>query len=117
MLVNWGRALEDSGQPDRALELFEEAVWRAPDDANACLNCADALGRRAEWSAAAHLYETALRLDAGNAQAWFALGNAYAHAGHADAALRAYDRCLALHPDHAPATHNRAVVAEDLWAA
>ena len=117
VLVNWGRALEDSGQPDRALELFEEAVWRAPDDANACLNCADALGRRAEWSAAAHLYETALRLDAGNAQAWFALGNAYAHAGHADAALRAYDRCLALHPDHAPATHNRAVVAEDLWAA
>ena len=117
VLVNWGRALEASGQPDRALELFEEAVWRAPDDANACLNCADALGRREEWSAAAHLYETALRLDPGNAQGWYTLGNAYAHAGHADAALRAYDRCLALQPAHAPAAHNRAIVAGDQAAA
>ena len=117
VLVNWGRALEASGQPDRALELFEEAVWRAPDDANACLNCADALGRRAEWSAAAHLYEAALRLDGANAQGWFTLGNAYAHAGHADAALRAYDRCLLLEPTHAPAAHNRAIVADEPQAA
>lgn len=117
LLVNWGRAMEDSGQSDRALELFEEAVRRAPNDANACLNCADALGRRGDWSGAAHLYETALRLTPEDAQAWFTLGNAYAHAGHPDAALRAYDRCLGLQPDHAPAVHNRDIVAEDFCAA
>lgn len=116
LLVNWGRALENDGQPDRALKLFEEAVRRAPDDPNACLNCADAMGRRGEWSAAAHLYESALRLAPHDAQAWFTLGNAYAHVGHTDAALRAYDRCLALHPSHAPAAHNREIVAQD-WAA
>ena len=117
VLVNWGRALEASGAPNRALELFEEAVRRAPDDANACLNCADALGRRGDWSAAAHLYETALRLSPHDAQAWFTLGNAYAHAGHADAAVRAYDRCLLLQPGHGPAAHNRGIVAGDLRAA
>lgn len=117
ILVNWGRALEESNQPARALELFQEAVRRAPDDANACLNCADAFARRGAWADAAHLYETALRLVPGNAQAWFTLGNAYAHSGYSDAAVRAYDRCLALAPTHGPARHNREIVAEDLKAA
>ena len=116
-LVNWGRALEDDGEPDRALELFQEAVRRAPDDANACLNCADAFARRGAWADAAHLYETALRITPDNAQAWFTLGNSYAHAGHPDAAIRAYDRCLALNPQHGPASHNRAIVAEEPMAA
>jgi tetratricopeptide (TPR) repeat protein len=116
-LVNWGRALEAADQPGRALELFHEAVRRAPNDANSCLNCADALGRRGAWADAAHLYEAALRLVPENAQAWFTLGNAYAHAGHPDAAVRAYDRCLGLSPTHSPARHNRDVVADDLKAA
>ena len=112
VLVNWGRALEASGQPDRALGLFEEAVRRAPDDANASLNLADAFARREAWADAAHVYENALRLAPEDPQGWFALGNAYAHAGHSDAALRAYDRCLGLQPGHDGAAYNREVVAE-----
>ena len=76
-----------------------------------------AFARREAWGEAAHLYETALRLAPGNAQAWYTLGNAYAHSGLSDAALRAYDRCLSLEAGHNAARHNREIVAEDLKAA
>jgi len=109
--------LESAEQSTRALELFQEAVRRSPDDANACLNCADAFARRGAWHEAAHLYEAALRVVPENAQAWFTLGNAYAHSGYSDAAVRAYDRCLTLESGHGPAKHNREIVAEDLKAA
>ncbi|RYG23922.1 tetratricopeptide repeat protein [bacterium] len=117
LLVNWARELEDAGQADRALELYVQAVQRAPRDANAHLNCGDALGRRGAWTDAASLYVAAIRLDPGNAQAWFTLGNAYAHLGHAEAAIKAYDQCLALNPEHGPASHNRAIVADEALAA
>lgn len=58
---------------------------------------------------AEHLYRQMVELDPAWTQAWFRLGNLAAQRGDLDAALDAFDRTLALEPEHHRAQHNRAL--------
>jgi tetratricopeptide (TPR) repeat protein len=114
MLVNWGRLLKSSDQPDRALVCFSEAIRREPTEPNAYFNCGDLLFEVGAYADAAHLYENALRLQPNHITGWFVLGNALYQLGLKEAALKAYEQALALDGGFEPAEANRAVVLNEL---
>jgi tetratricopeptide (TPR) repeat protein len=98
------------GDAAGALALAERARALAPDEARACIQRAQsllALNRLAEAEAAA--LEAEHR--AGNDAVVFdAAGTVYSMLGQQDRALAAYDRALALSPDHPGYLFNRATV-------
>jgi tetratricopeptide (TPR) repeat protein len=111
ILINWARALAASGENERALQLFSEAIQREPQNANAYFNCGDLLFQMNYIHDAAHLYESGLKHDPDNADAWFSLGNSLAKLGIVEGAVISYERTLLLKPDHLPARHNLEQVA------
>ncbi|HVY63646.1 MAG TPA: VWA domain-containing protein [Gammaproteobacteria bacterium] len=84
------RALEDQ-QPARAATLFQDPEWRGA-----------AQYRSGEFDASA---TTLAPIDSADGQ--YNRGNALAKAGKIEPAIEAYDRALALNPDHADARYNR----------
>jgi tetratricopeptide (TPR) repeat protein len=112
ILVNWGRALERTGQQQRALDCFSEALRRAPEDPNAYFNCGDLLFRCGAYQDAAHLYEGGLRIRQDYAPGWLVLGNSLAQMGLVDGARIAYTEALRLDPAYSEASHNLAVINE-----
>jgi Ca-activated chloride channel family protein len=85
-------------QAARAAQLFESPEWRAA-----------AQYRAGEFEASA---ATLANLE--SASAHYNRGNALAKAGQLQAAIDAYDRALALEPDHADARYNRDLVEQFL---
>lgn len=110
ILINWGRALDRAGQPQRALECFQEALQRAPNDPNAYFNCGDLLYRWGHFQDAAHLFEGGLRLNPQYAPGWNVLGNCLVQLGLLDGARIAYGEALRLDPGLTEASHNLSVI-------
>ena len=106
ILINWGRALDRAGQPQRALECFSEALQRAPNDPNAYFNCGDLLYRSGQFQDAAHLYEGGLRLKPDFGSGWSVLGNCLLQLGLVDGAKIAYAEALRFDPTLTDAAHN-----------
>ena len=84
----------EAGEHARAVELFEDAAWRAA-----------AQYRGGDYAAAA---ATLRGLEGSDAR--YNLGNALAQSGDLEGALAAYDEALAETPSHADAQHNRDLV-------
>ncbi len=106
MLTNWGRTFDANDQPDRAVICFTEAHKLNPKDPNPLLNAGDVHYRIGGYLDAAQSYEQALRLDVGNAQAWFVLGNCLFQMGALDGAEQAYHQTLTHDPSHEAAKSN-----------
>jgi cytochrome c-type biogenesis protein CcmH/NrfG len=70
-----------------------------------------------QYGDAAHLYETALRLDPGNAQTWFVLGNCLYRLGLGSGARIAWEQAIRAEPGHRAATENLALLDEQPAAA
>jgi glycosyltransferase involved in cell wall biosynthesis/Tfp pilus assembly protein PilF len=111
MLVNWGRSLQEVGRHEQALSCFQEAIRRAPGDANAYFCAGDLLYVLGAYGDAAHLYEAGLRLAPGSAMGWFVLGNSLAQLNLNDGARMAYDQALSLDPGLEAARLNREQIA------
>jgi|GEM_PF-521962 len=111
MLVNWGRALDRAGKPQRALECFVGALKSAPEDSNAYFNCGDLLYRLDQFQDAAHIYHLGLRLDKDSVEGWFVLGNSLAMLGMVDGARSAYSQVLIRNTNHEGARHNLGVLS------
>jgi Ca-activated chloride channel family protein len=89
------QAWMNAGQYDKAEETFEDPAWQA-----------------AAAFRAGHFKQAATRYHALNLQADAAYneGNALAHKGELQPAIKAYDRALAIEPTHADALHNRKII-------
>lgn len=111
VLVNWGRALIDSGEGTKAISCFSEAIKRDPRNANAYFNCGDALYQAGQFMDAAHIYESGLRIMPTHANGWFVLGNALAQIDVIEGARVAYRQALALDPTIEAAQHNLEVIS------
>ncbi len=96
-----------SGQYERAMEMFQEAVKLAPNDARLCGNLADACQMSSECSNPAEYYELALRLtterlsvNPQDAVALASQGLYHAQLGQHEAAVSSLQRALAQSPDN-----------------
>lgn len=83
------------GDPERALEHFQDPAWRAAT-----------LHRLGRYD------EAAATFPGDDADAYYNRGTALARAEDFDAALQAFDKALELDPDHGPARHNRDVIQD-----
>jgi tetratricopeptide (TPR) repeat protein len=113
LLVNWGRALQLSGDTSAALQKFGLAVEREPNNANAYFNCGDLLYKMGHYQEAAGIYELGLKRAPKNAQAWFVLGNCFAQMNIPKGATTSYNQALALCPEHEEARHNLSLITQD----
>ena len=89
-LINHGNQLEDAGQADSALELYEQAVANFPNSAKAELNKGNALVMLGRLGEAIRCFEAASRHDPEWAVPCFNLGNAHMAQGEFSRAVAAY---------------------------
>lgn len=106
VLINWGRCLASSGDHQRALDCFSEALKIAPDDANAYFNCGDLLYKLGQFRDAAHLYQSGLQIEPQNSEGWFVFGNSLAMLNILDGAEIAYAEAIRQNPRHKGAAQN-----------
>ena len=92
-----GQTLMDAGQFSAAQETFDDPAWQAT-----------AAYRAGDYKNAALGYQALEN----NAEAYYNQGNALAHAGQLDAAIKAYDKVLSLAPSHQDALYNRKIVKD-----
>lgn len=91
-----GQALLNQGQFQKAALRFEREDWRAV-----------AAFRAGHYEEAARLFELQ-----GDEDGFYNQGNALAHMGLYEQALQAYDKTLAINPEHEDARFNRKLVEE-----
>jgi tetratricopeptide (TPR) repeat protein len=103
---NLGVALENGGEPDRALEQYAEALRIIPNYAKAHINLGILLERRGRLSDAIGHYRAAVAADPSNGGAYNNLGQALAQQGDLDAAVRSCAEAVRIKPDSAPAHSN-----------
>lgn len=96
-LITQGHALEDSGQPARALERYEEAVRREPGYARGWLNVGNALVALGRLDEARVAYARAASLEP-SAAAELNCGNLEMRCQQPSVAVRHYRRALAIKP-------------------
>lgn len=83
-LVEWASKIAEAGLPDQALHFYTEALQRAPENMAAICGLAGLLLSQEHYQDAAHLYETALRLDPSQPHIWLGLSECMAALGHAE---------------------------------
>lgn len=106
VLINWSRALRESGEHEAAYEKLVKAATNEPENANAHFNLGDLLYASGLYADAAEAYQNGLRFAADNAEGWFVLGNAFAQMEVWEGAKLAYHQALQLRPDYPEAQHN-----------
>lgn len=115
ILSNIGLCLTKVDQLDQALEVFRQAIARAPQMAEAHLYLADALYVKGHWEQAIASYQQSLRLNLIDARVYNNLGNALAEIGRRSQAIESYKAAVALKPDRAAVHRNlgNAYIAEE----
>jgi predicted O-linked N-acetylglucosamine transferase (SPINDLY family) len=98
-LIDQGNALEDAGNLDEALVLYQSAVALAPDLARARMNIGNIHLARGETDKAISAYCEAIEKDGTYAAAFFNVGNAYVQIGDFDNAIASYRSAIDRTPD------------------
>ena len=112
IFVNWGRALDEMGEYERARACFSRALEQEPLNPNVRFNFGDLLYKLEEFGEAAELYQAGLQQDPMNASGWFVLGNSLARLGVIEGARMSYQQALRIRPDYAEAIHNLETICE-----
>jgi predicted O-linked N-acetylglucosamine transferase (SPINDLY family) len=103
-----------SGDSDRALQVYRNALQLKPDQAPVHYKYGNLLKDRGQMAAALASYSKAIELDPGYAQAFCNRGFVLERLVQWDAALASYDSALAITPDDALAHYNRSGVLRQL---
>jgi len=106
--LNRGSAYWSSGQPDAALNDYEQAIALNPRNAKAFIGRGDVHSDQGRYDQALQDYDNALKLQPGLADARNGRGSILFDKGQLDAAIREFDRAIALDPAFVQAYYNRA---------
>ncbi len=104
-LIHLGLIRLQAGSRDEALGLFQEALDRNPDSADAHAGLANALLARGDLDGAASCYRKALALDPGHAEANYGLAAALQALNRHEEAVPYYENALTIDPDYAEASY------------
>ncbi len=112
---NKGRALDDLGEYDEAIEAYDEAIRLNPNYAKAWFNKGLSLDDLGKYDEAVKAYDEAIRLDPNNAaMAWNNKGISLDDLGKYDEAIEAYDEAIKLDPNYAKAWNNKGLALRKL---
>lgn len=100
----------------QAVEKLVELSLSRPDDPDVLDRLGSARYRAGDFEGAARAFDRAVELGGTESDALYNAGNAHYYAGRLEDALARYDQALQGDPDHAPAKHNRELVAAELEA-
>lgn len=103
--LHLAEAWKDSGQMDKALPLYEEAVRRQPDSLIALQRFGFSLRSSGQLARAAEILKRALAVDARDAATWHQLGLVNLGQGSTSDGLAAFQKAVDLDPDMSEA-HN-----------
>ncbi|MEX0728102.1 MAG: tetratricopeptide repeat protein [Planctomycetaceae bacterium] len=103
--VRMGIALARMRDVPRAIEVFEEAARRHPQDASVHYNFGVVLSQTGQWDAAAESFRQAIVYKPDDAESYFGLGVCLDQLGQKDDAVGAFEQAVASRPDHFPAHH------------
>jgi protein O-mannosyl-transferase len=101
LLVDWGKALEDSGRLEEALGIFKKAS-ALEFDPQAWVLMAEIRGKQHHVEEALEALERAERINPRYEQTFAIRGNVYESAGNFAAAAQQYQRALAFDPSNVP---------------
>jgi predicted CXXCH cytochrome family protein len=96
-------ALGASGQTEKAIPLYEEALRRQPDSFAALRKLASGLRSSGQFTRAAEILHQALQAQPADAAAWHELGLTYLNEGLKSDALAAFQKAITLDEDMAEA--------------
>jgi Tfp pilus assembly protein PilF len=99
---NYGAALLESGQLDRAVQV----LTGAPQDPACLSNLGDVYRRQGRLDAAAQAYREAIARDPDLPEAHHGLAQALLAAGNTDGAIAAFQEAIRVRPDYAEARYN-----------
>ena len=105
-----GNAYVNKGQPERAIEDYDQALQLAPRAAGVFVNRGIAYATLRQYDRAIQDYDEALRLNPGFAEAYYFRGEALLDKGEHDRALKDYDQALRVNPKLADAYIGRGIV-------
>jgi tetratricopeptide (TPR) repeat protein len=103
---------EESGEKQRAIELYREILALDPNDAPACINLGTLHFHLREFTQAEELYRHATEADPNYVLAYFDLGNVLDELERLDESIAAYQKAIALSPRYADAHYNLALAYE-----
>lgn len=107
-LYNRGRAYQELGQTDKALEDFNQVIKEDPNNTNAYLSLAnDYYYRLKDFDNAIFYADRVLKIDAQNEVAFTLKGKAYQKLGKLSEALEAYNNALSVNERYADAYLSR----------
>jgi len=109
LLMRAGRLI-DRGQAEAGVELLEELVKTAPDDARVQRRLAKGYALLARWSDAARALSRAIELEPDDPELFLALAAARSPAGDRPGTIEALEGALALAPAHAQAAEQLAAL-------
>ncbi|HYR90102.1 MAG TPA: tetratricopeptide repeat protein [Terriglobia bacterium] len=99
-------AWKNSGQMDKAIPLYEEAVRRRPDSLIALQRLGFSLRSSGQLARAAEILKRALAVDARDAATWHQLGLVYLGGGSTSDGLAAFQKAVELDPDMSEARNS-----------
>src|ERR1700742_2209619 len=102
-ILDEAEALHRQGRAREAKALYERILTQNPDDLGALLGLGTLAARAGQLQIANSLLERADMLAPRAPAVQFPRDNLFSRMGLTDQALGAYDRAVALNPDHAPA--------------
>ena len=102
LLVDWGLAYDDAGQPDQAVAKLKQAAALNPS-AHVYSQIARAYAKRSRWAEALEALARAEKLDANYAPTYYYRGGIRAKTGDLVGAVADYQRAVALDPSMEPA--------------
>jgi tetratricopeptide (TPR) repeat protein len=103
-----------TGDPKRAVTLFDRAIQAQPDQAAPHCNRGLALQELKEWTAALASFDAAIVRQPDHAIAYYNRGNVLRELAQPQAALASYEQALAFNPQFPQAHYNRGVVLQSL---
>ena len=119
--IEIGLEFKDSGEYDKAIESFQDALGIAPDNIQAQVNIAQTYMDQGTYDKAVIEFEKALKIDeedvvarAGVCEVQLALGNAAFQKGNTTEAIQSYKRVLEINTEHTEARQRMAEINRQL---
>ncbi|HEY1647255.1 MAG TPA: tetratricopeptide repeat protein [Terracidiphilus sp.] len=103
---------EETGEKQRAVDLYEEILAIDAGNAAACINLGTLYFHQREYGRAEELYRRATEVDPSYVLAYFDLGNVLDELERLDESIAAYRKAIAFSPRYADAHYNLALAYE-----